>query len=197
MDSLALGHNFGAYEDAQNQQQQQQQQQFPDYNRQQQEYYNQNLRLINSERIEFAATMKAIGKFLFYMGLTGSLIFISRILPIFSFAGFLVRVLTFCLLAKEAVFNPSDKDRRDFQIMLTAVGLGNIGAEWDAWLSISLAISDFFALYGMVIFAGMSISVVIVVLILLRNGGSNEVNTLNTTNVYTDEYNTEEQQNDY
>lgn len=192
MDSLALGHNFGVYEEAQNQQQ--------NFTRQDEDYYSEtiksNLRLINSERIEFSRVMMATGKFIFYMCLTGSLVFLSRILPIFSFAGFVVRVLTFSLLGKEAFLNPVSIERRNFQLVLTAVGLGNIGAEWDAWLSISQAISDFFALFGVLIFAGVAITIAIILLILFRGGGSTEVNTLNTTNVYTDDYQ-EDQQNDY
>lgn len=178
---LALSHNYGAYEDSQRQVQP------PELTRNDQAYYEQKLKLVNDERIEFARVMKGVGKFILFMSLSGGAVFISRILPIFSFAGFSVRVLTFCFLGKEAVFNPSEKERRDFGLLLLSVGLGNLGAEWDAWLAISSAISDFFTLYGTAIFGGLGIVLVVIVWLLFRwtqhnqqTGNLNAYNNYNT-----------------
>lgn len=190
MESLALGHNFGAYEDAQQQGQ-------TDYTRQQQEYYQENLNLINQGKIDFAFTMKLTGKFILFMSLSGGAVFISRILPIFSFGGFAVRLLTFAIVGKEAIFNPSDKERRDFQILFLSIGLGNVGAEWDVWLSISQAVSDFFALYGTAIFGGSGLLLVAILWLLFRGNDShqqsNQVNSLNAYNNYnTVDYNNDD-----
>jgi hypothetical protein len=183
MENLALGHSFGSYEDAQ-------QNQTADTT-QQKEFYQENLNLINQERINFSRTMKATGKFILFMCLSGGAVFISRILPIFSFAGFAVRFLMFAILAKEAIFNHDERERRDFQLVLLAVGLGNLGAEWDVWLSISQAVSDFFTLYGALILAGFGVAVVVIVCLLFRgNNEAPKVNSLNAYNNYsTEEYN--------
>ncbi len=181
MDSLALGHSFGAYEQAGQQQQ-------PAFTRQHQEYYEQNLNLINSERIDFAKSFKGIGKFTLFMCLSGGAVFLSRILPIFSFAGLFVRVVTFCFLGKEAIFNPSDKERRDFQLLLLSVTLGNFGAEWDAWLSICLAISDFFALYGTAIFGGLGILLVVILWLLFRWSSQDQAQQVGNLNTYNTSY---------
>lgn len=185
MDSLALGHNFGVYEEAGQPQQ-------PTFTRQHQEYYEQNLNLINSERIDFAKSFKGIGKFTLFMCLSGGAVFLSRILPIFSFAGLFVRVVTFCFLGKEAIFNPSDKERRDFQLLLLSVTLGNLGAEWDAWLSICLAVSDFFTLYGTAIFGGLGILLVVILWLLFRWASQNQSQQIANLNTYNTSYSAED-----
>lgn len=182
MENLALGHSFGSYEEAQQQQQ-------ADYTTQQKEFYQENLNLINQGKIDFARTMKATGKFILFMCLSGGAVFISRILPIFSFAGFAVRFLMLAILVKEAIFNPNEKERRDFQLVLLAVGLGNLGSEWDVWLSISQAVSDFFTLYGALILGGFGVAVVVILCLLFR--GNNEAQKVNSLNAYNN-YNTEE-----
>lgn len=188
MDSLALGHNFDSYQEAE--------QRGQTYTRQDQEYYEQNLNLINQERIDFSRTMKAVGKFILFMCLSGGAVFLSRVLPLFSFAGFAVRFLIVAVLAKEAIFNSSDKERRDFQLVLLAVGLGNVGAEWDVWLSISQAVNDFFTLYGALILGGAGLAIVVILCLLFRgNNESQRPNNLNAYNNYSD-YNTEGFDND-
>lgn len=173
MESLGFGHNFGAYEQGERQQQEQIEQ----TEQRTEEYYDQNLKLINRERVQFAATMKAVGKFIFFMSLSGGAVFLSRVLPIFSFAGIFVRIVTFTFLTKEAIFNPIDTEKRDFQLLFLAVGLGNLGAEWDSWLAISLAITDFFTLYGGSILLGIGMFVVFVIWLFIRTNQMNQTAT--------------------
>ena len=178
MESLGFGHNFGAYEQGERQQQEQIEQ----TEQRTEEYYDQNLKLINRERVQFAATMKVVGKFIFFMSLSGGAVFLSRVLPIFSFAGIFVRIITFTFLTKEAVFNPIDTEKRDFQLLLLAVGLGNLGAEWDSWLAISLAITDFFALYGVSILIGIGMFLGVLFWLLFRNNQNNQAIGLDNEN---------------
>lgn len=175
MESLSFGHNFGEAETRESAEIEQ-------VEGKTQEYYENNLKLINRERVEFAATMKAVGKFVFFMSISGGAVFLSRILPIFSFAGIFVRVITFTFLTKEAVFNTEARERRDFQLLLLAVGLGNLGAEWDSWLAISLAITDFFALYGVSILVGIGMFLGVLFWLLLRNNQNNQAIGLDNEN---------------
>jgi len=174
MQGLALGHNFGSYEEAQE----------TGYTEQQKDYYKENLELINQGQIDFARTMKAVGKFILFASVTGGAVFLSRIIPIFSFGGFAVRILILSIVGKEALFNPLDKERRDFQILFTSVFIGNAGAEWDVWLAVSQSVSDFFTLYGTAILGGFGLFLVALLWLFRRNNQSNQFSNLNAYNNY-------------
>jgi len=151
MDSLALAHNFEAY------QQESDRQQY-EANREANELAD--IVLINQGRIEFAEAMQSVAKFGFWMATTGGVVFICRVLPLFSFGGMFVKAITFLVLVKGSIFENTDTKREGYQKILTAVSLGQIGAEWDSILAVGLAVNDFITLYGIPILVGALLLIV-------------------------------------
>lgn len=152
MDALALGHNFSVYEDFLNQQ--------GSVKAQQEQL---------TGEAKFAQTMKKAGQFGFFMSTAGGAVFLFRLLPVLSFGTFFIRALTIGFLLKEAIFCENDADRADYQNMLGAVGLGCIGAEWDAILPLFTVVGDFFTLYGVSLLAALIIGAVALILLLRSN----------------------------
>lgn len=121
------------------------------------------------KRIAFSQAAYKVAHFGLLASGTASAVLIFRMIPLFSFGSFALRVVAIAVVGKEALFG-SDEDRPGYQAAATAIALGSVAGEWDAILAIFAAVGDFLSLYGGSIVIGV---LMVCVLLIWVWGGRN------------------------